>query len=95
MKLKNFDVLMKAIQDFQKNADKFGLSKFDIKVIIHSDLSYYIELEFVGGNGSGLSIVIAPDENISIINWVCADERLDLTRKACILGWVISNYEIF
>lgn len=86
---------MKAIQDFQKNADKFGLSEFDIKVIIHSDLSYYIELEFVGGNGSGLPIVIVPDENVAIINWVCADKWLDLTRKAYILGWVISNYEIF
>lgn len=95
MKLKNFDVLMKAIQDFQKNAGKFGVSEFDIKVIIHSDLSYYIELEFVGGNGSGLPIIIVPDENIPIINWVCADKWLDLTRKASILGWVISNYEIF
>jgi len=94
MKLKNFDLLMKAVQDFQKNADKFGLSKFDIKVITHSDLSYYIELEFVGGNGAGLPIVIMPDDNTAIINWVYG-EHLDLTRKAYILSWVIFNYEIF
>lgn len=92
-KIQNFDRLMAELTDFERSDKTWNnLSRFELRLCIHTYLEYTIELDFLIDN----KIVTIHPSDLSCEKWLKdIHSLLNQNQKDYIVKWLEYNLEVF